>query len=115
MRRAIASSCGESLGYRPFCAISPWMIDTVVGIGYFWSTLRSSTSPAYGEPATSDRFTKPSPSMCTNMRRRPFSVVTSGTGIVGSASARRMNSIGCTIQRSPASPGSVRNSYGEST
>jgi hypothetical protein len=64
------------------------------------------TSDASGVPGTSARLGKPSPSTWMVNRRRPLSVVTSGTGMSGlTLSAARKNSIGLTAQRSPLSWG----------
>ena len=91
------------------------MIDSVVGMRYFSHTSCSSASPEYSGPGNSAREAKPSPSTCTSMSRRPFSEVTSGIGMSGSASARRRNSIGCTTHRACSTVSIENTAYGFST
>ncbi|MNP51277.1 hypothetical protein D3C76_1455830 [compost metagenome] len=97
--RAIGSSSRARCGNIPRGEISPSMIDTEVrnGLGRIKSS--STCLPAYGEPRTSAREGKPSPSICTVAIRRPFSVVVSGRGCAGKRNAAWRNAKGSMIQR----------------
>ncbi len=91
------------------------MTDSVVGMPYRSQTAFISTSPEYSGPGNSAREAKPSPSTWTIIRRRPFSVVTSGIGISGSTSARRRNSSGWITQRDCSIVPNENTAYGLST
>ncbi|MNR37863.1 hypothetical protein D3C85_1559190 [compost metagenome] len=98
--RAIGSSSAVSFGYMPELPTSPSITDMVIGRRYLSKISRNSTSPEKPPPGISALEAKPSPSIWMVSRRRPLSVVESGTGICGRRSASRRNWSGWMIQRS---------------